>query len=64
MTKPKPTGSPHVFIPDPDVPPDINGRGACQACHLIGQPEDTHHRMPDLFDADEESRRRTGEKED
>jgi hypothetical protein len=52
----------HVFIPDPDVPPDINGLGACGACHCMGKPDDSRHRMPDLFDQDEEHRRRAGER--
>lgn len=64
MTKPKPTGNPHPFIPDPDVPPGMDGRGACATCHLVGQPDDSHHRMPDLFDADEAHRRRIGEREE
>jgi len=62
VSRPKPT--PHVFIPDPDVPPDPldrSGNGACAACHCMGRPDDARHRMPDLFDADEEHRRRAGE---
>lgn len=31
------------FRPDPDVPPDTDGRGACAVCHLIGVPGDAHH---------------------
>jgi hypothetical protein len=37
---------PHVFVADPDVPPDSNGRGACRACHLIGAAGDSHHTLP------------------
>lgn len=51
MSKPKPTGRPHLFVLDPDVPPDHNGRGACAECHLIGAPGDTHHTLPDEHDA-------------
>lgn len=64
MTKLKPTGSPHPLIEDTDVPPDTQGRVACLTCHCMGKRDDARHRMPDLFDADEESRRRIGEKED
>ena len=38
---------PHPFRPDPDVPPDHLGRGACTTCHLIGQRGDAHHTMPE-----------------
>ena len=38
---------PHPFIPDPDVPPDTNGRGACRTCHLIGEAGDAHHALPE-----------------
>jgi hypothetical protein len=40
--------APHPFVPDPDVPPDHNGRGACAmpGCHLIGEPNDAHHTLP------------------
>jgi hypothetical protein len=46
--KPKPTGRPHLFVPDPDVPADHNGRGACVTCHLGGEPGDAHHQLPDV----------------
>ena len=62
MSRPK--LSPHVFIPGPPGEADVNGRTACRTCHVVGTPDDPRHRMPDLFDADAESRRRTGEKED
>lgn len=54
--------SPHVFIPDPDVPPDTKGRTACNTCHLIGETDDAHHRMPDVPEQ-AEHRRRAGEDE-
>ncbi|MDT5026632.1 MAG: hypothetical protein QOE61_3058 [Micromonosporaceae bacterium] len=62
MSRAKPV--PHVFIPDPDVPADPldrTGRGACRECHLMGRADDPRHKMPDLFDQDEEHRRRAGE---
>lgn len=45
--KPQPTGSPHLFVPDPEVPPDHRGRGACAECHVMGEAGDAHHRLPD-----------------
>jgi hypothetical protein len=39
---------PHVFVADPDVPPDSNGRGACRTCHLIGAAGDSHHTLPNV----------------
>lgn len=36
---------PHLFRPDPDVPPDQNGRRAC-LCGLVGEPGDAHHTLP------------------
>jgi hypothetical protein len=51
VSKPKPTGRPHLFVRDPDVPPDHNGRGACSECHLVGRPGDAHHTLPELHDA-------------
>lgn len=44
----KPTGRPHLFTPDPTVPPDQNGRGACSTCHCMGEPGDTRHALPDV----------------
>lgn len=35
-----------IFTPDPDVPPDHNGRQACR-CGLIGEAGDTHHTAPE-----------------
>jgi hypothetical protein len=41
---------PHVFVSDPEVPPDHIGRRACAApgCHLMGEPGDAHHTVPEL----------------
>lgn len=44
------TMPPHPFNPDPDVPADpISGKRACRTpgCHLMGEPGDAHHTMPD-----------------
>ena len=56
----KPTVRTHMFIPDPDLPADLNGRGVCLSCHLVGQPDDAHHQLPDV-PAQAEHRRRIGE---
>lgn len=37
---------PHPFVRDHDVPPDMDGRGACR-CGLVGEPGDAHHTLPD-----------------
>ena len=37
----------HLFVPDPGVPADQNGRQACATCHLIGEAGDAHHTLPD-----------------
>jgi hypothetical protein len=42
----KPTGRPHLFVADPDVPPDQSGRATCR-CQLVGEPGDAHHTLPD-----------------
>lgn len=47
MKPPKSKVTAHVFVADPDVPPDHNGRQACHTCHLIGAPGDAHHTMPE-----------------
>ncbi len=41
---------PHLFQRDPDLPPDRNGRYVCRAtgCHLVGEPGDAHHTLPDV----------------
>lgn len=56
----KPT--PHPFVADPDLPPDMNGRRVCLRCHLVGRPGDAHHDMPSA-PADVMSRA-AGERED
>lgn len=38
---------PHVFVVDPDVPADHQGRHACR-CGLIGEPGDAHHTLPEV----------------
>ena len=53
----------HPFIPDPDVPADINGRGACGTCHCMGKPNDLRHTLPDVPEQ-AESRRWAGEREE
>lgn len=43
------TMPPHLFRPDPDVPPDPldkQQRGFCATCHRQGLPGDAHHTMP------------------
>lgn len=48
--------APHVFVEDPDLPPDQNGRHACR-CGLVGEPGDAHHTMPDAPEQAEHLRR-------
>lgn len=55
--------APHVFVADPELPADINGRQVCARCHLVGQPDDAHHAMPDT-PHDDAQRRAAGEKEE
>lgn len=57
--KPKPTGRPHLFVADPDVPADHRGRRTCR-CSLVGEPGDAHHQLPDVPEQ-AEHRRRVGE---
>lgn len=40
----------HPFVRDPTVPPDHQGRYVCAAprCHLLGEPGDAHHNVPDV----------------
>jgi hypothetical protein len=51
----------HPFVPDPDLPPDHNGRRVCAACHLLGRPGDAHHNVPDAPPEQDEHRRRAGD---
>jgi hypothetical protein len=44
--------SPHVFVADPDLPPDPLDRRKpparpCRDCGRMGRPDDAHHEMPD-----------------
>lgn len=48
MSRPKTRVKPHLFQPGPADELDTNGRGACQACHLLGEPGDAHHTVPDV----------------
>lgn len=48
MTPPKSKVPPHLFQPDPDIPPGLDGRGACSVCHLVGQAGDAHHTLPEV----------------
>jgi hypothetical protein len=46
----KPHVTPHVFVADPQLVPhprDLERRGVCLTCHLVGQPGDAHHAMPE-----------------
>jgi len=53
---------PHLFVPDPDVPPDVNGVGACSVCHCMGKPGDPRHTLPDAPPEQAEHRRRMGDR--
>jgi len=52
MTKQPPSQvKPHLFVPDPDLAPhpkDIETRGVCLTCHLLGEPGDPRHTLPDV----------------
>ena len=52
---------PHVFVADPELPADLNGRLVC-LCGLVGEPDDAHHAMPDV-PHDDAQRRAAGEKD-
>ncbi len=58
--RPKPTGSPHVFVEDRSVPADQQGRHACATCHCMGKPDDAHHTLPDVPAQAEHLRRYEG----
>lgn len=46
MTKPPPSRvKPHVLSLDPDIPPDLDGRGTCR-CGLLDLPGDPRHTLP------------------
>jgi hypothetical protein len=51
----KPTVVACAFVPDPDLPPDHQGRRVCARCHLVGRPGDSHHTMPAGPDEDARS---------
>lgn len=59
--KPKPTGRPHPFVRDPDGGADVNGRGVCSTCKLLGRPGDAHHDTAQLEADQAEARRRIGD---
>lgn len=56
----KPTGRPHPFVADLELPPDQSGRQICAACHLVGQADDAHHQLPTVPEQ-AEHRRRVGD---
>lgn len=44
--------APHVFVADPDLPPDPLDRRKpparpCRDCGRTGRPDDAHHAMPE-----------------
>jgi hypothetical protein len=46
----KPRRTPHVFVADPELrphPADLEQRGVCAICHLVGEPGDAHHTVPE-----------------
>lgn len=53
---------PHLFQADPDLPPDINGRRVCAACHRVGRPGDVHHDVQPVPEQ-AEHRRRIGDED-
>lgn len=63
MSKPKTRVPPHLFVPPPPGEVDLNGRGACGFCHLVGAPGDTHHTLPEAPTEDVQ-RLAAGERED
>lgn len=44
---PKSRVRPHLFVPDPTVPADQNGRQVCR-CGLLGEAGDAHHTLPSV----------------
>ncbi len=57
MNPPKSKVSPHPFQGDPDIPPSLDGRGACSVCHLVGKAGDAHHTLPEVPEQAEHLRR-------
>lgn len=53
----QPKAGTHLFVPDPDLPPDTNGRHVCLSCHLVGAPDDPHHHLPTVPEQAEHQRR-------
>lgn len=47
---------PHLFVVDPDIPADHNGRRTCR-CSLVGEAGDAHHTLPDIPEQAEHLRR-------
>jgi hypothetical protein len=52
---------PHLFVPDPDVPVDQDGRHYCRDCGVAERDGDQRHTLPPAGDAQDEHRRRAGE---
>jgi len=52
---------PHLFVPPPPDELDVNGRGACQRCGLVGEPGDAHHTLPDPPSEADHGQRAAGE---
>lgn len=57
VTAPKSRVRPHLFAPGPASERDSNGRTACETCHLIGEPGDQRHTLPDAPAWDVQQRR-------
>lgn len=42
--------TPHPFVADPELrphPADLEQRGVCVTCHLVGKDGDAHHTLPE-----------------
>lgn len=63
MSRAKTRVSPHLFVPPPPGEVDLNGRGACGWCQLVGAPGDTHHTLPEA-PVEDGQRLAAGERED
>jgi hypothetical protein len=60
---PKSRLRPHIFAADPGLrphPADIEQRGVCSVCHLLGEPGDAHH--PEREAAEDVQMRAAGER--